>query len=90
VSTTGTTSQAVPSVTTVTPGALLIGGNGVNSSTVTLGQPSGWTEAWEADGGKDIDLAYKAFPTAGPTGTSTFTHSATISGSAWVRALKPA
>ncbi|MCU1472277.1 PKD domain-containing protein [Amnibacterium sp.] len=90
VSTTGTTSQAVPSVTTVTPGAMLIGGNGVNSSTVTLGQPSGWTEAWEADGGKDIDLATKSFPTAGATGTSTFTHSATISGAAWVRALKPA
>ena len=81
----------MPSVTTVTPGAMLIGGNGVNSSTITIGQPSGWTEAWEADGGKDIDLAYKVFadrrrhraPAPSPT-------AAASAASAWVRALKPA
>ncbi|MGN6743163.1 MAG: PKD domain-containing protein [Amnibacterium sp.] len=90
VSTSGSTPQTVPSVTTVTDGALLIGGNGVNSATITITPPSGWTEAWESDGGKDVDLAYKVIPTAGATGTSTFTHSSSISGSAWVRALKPA
>ncbi|HEV7622995.1 MAG TPA: alkaline phosphatase family protein [Amnibacterium sp.] len=90
VVTTSTTSIGVPSVTTSTPGAMLVGGIGVNSLTTTLGPPAGWTEAWEADGGQDADLAYRRAPTAGASGVSTWTPSVRNSGAAWVRALKPA
>jgi PKD repeat protein len=90
VITSSATSIVVPAVTTSTPGAMLVGGVGVNSLTTTLTPPSGWTEAWEADGGQDADLAYRAMPVAGATGTSAWTPSVGNSGAGWVRALKPA
>jgi hypothetical protein len=90
VITSSATSIAVPAVTTSTPGAMLVGGVGVNSLTTTLTPPSGWTEAWEADGGQDADLAYRAMPVAGASGTSAWTPSVANSGAGWVRALKPA
>ncbi|MCU1474569.1 PKD domain-containing protein [Amnibacterium sp.] len=90
VITSSATSILVPTVTTSTPGAMLVGGVGVNSLTTTLTAPTGWTEAWEADGGQDADLAYRAMPAAGATGTSAWIPSVANSGAGWVRALKPA
>ena len=90
VVTSSTTSITAPGVTTVTPGAMLVGGAGLNSLTTTLTAPSGWTEAWEADGGQDADLAYRSVPAAGATGTASWAPSVGNSGAAWVRALRPA
>jgi phosphatidylinositol-3-phosphatase len=89
LSTSTVSSVAVPGVTTVTPGAMLIGGAGLNHTTATVKPPLGWTEAWEGDGGQDIDFAYKALPTAGASGVSTFTFSTSTGAAGWVRALKP-
>jgi phosphatidylinositol-3-phosphatase len=90
VVTSSATAITVPGVTTVTPGAMLVGGAGLNSLTTTLTAPKGWTEAWEADGGQDADLAYRSVPAAGATGTATWVPSVGNSGAAWVRALRPA
>jgi PKD repeat protein len=85
-----TTAITVPSVTTVTPGAMLVGGVGLNSTVAAVAPPTGWTEAWEADGGQNAELGYRAAPLASASGSSTWALSAPKSGAAWVRALKPA
>jgi PKD repeat protein len=85
-----TTALAVPGVTTVTPGALLIGGAGANSASVQIAPPTGWTEAWEADGGQDTAFTTRAMPTAGASGTASFGFSSATAGAGWIRALRPA
>jgi PKD repeat protein len=86
----GATSLAVPSVTTATAGAMLVGGAGLDSSSTAVAPPGAWTETGESSGVQTAELAYQARPTAGATGTSTFGLSKAAAGAAWVRALRPA
>ena len=87
------TSLAVPAVTTVSPGAMLVGAAAINSSneTILITSPAGMTERWDL-GGKRQDYADALQPAAGSSGNKTWTWS---SGSArdaagWLAALKPA
>jgi len=84
------TSITVPTVTTTTAGAMLIGGIGADGSTPAVTQPTGWTEAWESGGGKTAEQALKLVPTAGPSGAQTWTLSQGRSVAGWMTALRPA
>jgi PKD repeat protein len=81
---------AVPGVTTVTPGAMLVGGVGADSSGVAVTPPSGTTEAFESSGAQVSELVHQALPTAGATGTRTWTYASAAASTGWVRALRPA
>jgi hypothetical protein len=83
------TTLTVPGVTTTTPGAMLVGGVGLNSTTGTATPPSGWTELGEPTGAQDTVLAGQARPTAGGTGNATWTFSSSLTSTGWLRALKP-
>jgi len=84
------TKLTVPGVTTVTAGAMIIGGVGANNSTATAVPPSGWTEALEATSAQVTELAYEARPATGTTGSATWTYSRAVNAGGWLRALKPA
>ncbi|GAA1253586.1 phytase [Arthrobacter pascens] len=84
------TSIAVPSVTTTRNGALLIGGFGFDSSSPAATPPAGWTERWETSGGQVAQQADRTQPTAGSSGTATWTFSSAKAVAAWRTALKPA
>jgi hypothetical protein len=85
------TSLTVPSITTVSNGAQLIGGLGIDSSTTSLiSPPSGWTERFEAAGGQVAEQTDAAKTTAGATGPATWTLSSGRAMSGWRTALKPA
>ena len=85
------TSLSVPSITTASNGARLIGGLGIDSGTTSLiSPPNGWTERWEAAGGQIAEQADVAQTTAGATGTATWTLSSGRAMSGWRTALKPA
>ena len=83
--------SVVPSVTTATNGAMAISAVSANSASQSVtGTPSGWTADINRTGGQCLVFAYKAMPTAGATGTATFTFNSAVNGSqGWVRALKP-
>jgi PKD repeat protein len=83
-------SLTVPGVTTVTAGAALIGGVGLDNKSVAVTQPAGWTEVWESTGGQVAELARSAANTVGPTRDVTWTLSGTAAGAGWIRALRPA
>jgi PKD repeat protein len=89
---TGTvTSISVPGVTTVTPGAMVIGGVGKHSTTASATPPTGWTEAFQQDAGQLAEMAYQSMPTAGNSGTATWTFSSGTGGVAgWLIGLRPA
>jgi PKD repeat protein len=80
----------VPGVTTVTNGASLIGGVGLDNKAVTVAAPSGWTEAWQSSGAKVAELARGSGSTAGPTGDVTWTLNGPAAGAAWIVPLRPA
>jgi PKD repeat protein len=80
----------VPGVTTVTDGAMLVGGVGLDNRTVSINPPTGWTESGESSTGQMAELAYQARPTAGPTGNATWTLTAAAASGGWLRALRPA
>ena len=84
------TSIAVPSVTTASNGAMLIGGLGFDSSNPAATPPTGWTERWETAGGQIAEQADRTQATAGATGTATWTFSSAKAVAAWRTALKPA
>jgi PKD repeat protein len=84
------TSLAVPGVTTVTDGAMLVGGVGLDNMTALVSEPAAWTEAWESTGGQVSELAHRQTGTAGATGALTWSLSKPAAGGAWVRALRPA
>jgi PKD repeat protein len=90
VNTSVLSSVTVPSLTTTMAGAVLVGGVGVNSGTNSVTQPSGWTEAAEAGGGQVAELAHQLRPTAGATGTASWTLSPSYAAGGWMRALRPA
>jgi len=79
-----------PGLTTETDGALLVGGVGLDSASLAVNPPSGWTEAWESTGGQVAELAHTAMPTAGPTGDVTSSLGARGGSATWLVALKPA
>ncbi|MEX5717589.1 hypothetical protein [Geodermatophilus maliterrae] len=62
VSATGLT---VPGVTTVTLGAMVVGGVGPNSTSAAVAPPTGWTESFEATTAQVAELAHQSRPTAG-------------------------
>lgn len=80
----------VPSITTASNGALLIGGVGFDSGTPGANQPSGWSERWEASAGHIADQADLTQATAGASGTATWTFGTAKAVAAWRSALKPA
>ncbi|MBN3498321.1 discoidin domain-containing protein [Arthrobacter pascens] len=85
------TSIAVPSVTTASNGAMLVGGLGFDSSTPGTTPPTGWTERWETvAGGQIAEQADRTQTTAGASGTATWTFSSAKAVAAWRTALKPA
>ncbi|MEX5718236.1 PKD domain-containing protein [Geodermatophilus maliterrae] len=83
------TRLTVPGLTTVTDGALLVGGIGLDNLTAGVTAPSAWTEAWESTGGQVSEMASRQTATAGPTGDLTWTLSRATAAGGWVRALRP-
>jgi PKD repeat protein len=90
VTTSNSTTLTVPGVTTVTPGALLVGGVGPNNATVAVTEPTGWTELVEGRGAQVTELAYQVRPTAGATGDATWSLATAYTSAGWMRALRPA
>jgi hypothetical protein len=88
--TTSASTLTVPGVTTATAGAMLVGGVALNSGTVTVTQPSGWTEALESTGVQVTEVASQARPTVGATGNATWTLGGNATSAGWLRALRPA
>lgn len=84
------TTGTLPGLTTATPGAMLVGCMGINSSStaVLIDPPSGMTEAWDI-GGKRQELADHVQAGAGPSGSKTWTFSSTREWAGWLVALRP-
>jgi len=84
------TTGTLPGVTTATPGAMLVGCMGINSSStaVLIDPPSGMAEAWDI-GGKRQELADHSQAAAGPSGSKTWTFSSTREWAGWLVALRP-
>jgi len=83
-------SIVLPSVTTSTAGALLVGGIGGDAKNIGATAPSGWVEHWESVGGQDSALGSSPRPAAGATGTVTWTMGGQYAVGGWLRALRPA
>ena len=83
-------SITVPSVTTVSAGAMLIGAVGADSATTAVTVPTGWTETWQSGAGQLSEHAYLGAPTPGASGTVTWTQSQARAIAAWTTALRPA
>ena len=83
------TSAVLPGVTTTAPNAMLVGCVGINSSSASTGitSPPGMTQAWDI-GGKRHELADGIVAAAGPTGTRTWTLSASRAWAGWLVALR--
>ncbi len=90
VAATSTSAIGTTGPTTTTPGAMLVGGVGVNSRSTSTAPPTGWTEAWEGVGGQSGAFSYQPRPVAGATGTLSWRLSASGTGGAWALALRPA
>ncbi len=83
------TSGTVPSLTTATADALLLGGMGINSSSTAITAPTGMTETAEV-GGKKHEADFEQRPSAGATGTRTWTFGASREFAGFLDALRPA
>jgi PKD repeat protein len=86
----GATSITAPGVTTVTGGAMLIGGLGADGSTANTIAPTGWTEAFDSVGGQMSEHAYRLQATAGASGPVTWTLDSGRAAAVWMSALRPA
>jgi PKD repeat protein len=84
------TSITLPGVTTVTNGAMLVGGLGADGGTATTTPPATWTEAFDSVGAKMSEHAYKTQSTAGASGSATWTISGARAMAVWMTALRPA
>jgi PKD repeat protein len=84
------TSVTVPSATTVTAGAMVVGGVGLNSGTAGVTQPSGWTEGFESTTVQVSESAWQARPTVGATGNAVWRFSKGAASAGWLRPLRPA
>jgi PKD repeat protein len=85
-----TTRLTVPGVSTVTDGAMLVGGFGMDSSAAGVTPPADWTEAVESSGGQTAVLAHRSMPTTGPGGAATWAQPKATASAGWIRALRPA
>ncbi|MCV2489735.1 PKD domain-containing protein [Geodermatophilus sp. YIM 151500] len=91
VDTSGTAaSLTLTGPTTVTPGTVLIGGIGLNSTSVPVTEPAGWTEVWESAGGQVAQFVQQGASAAGPTGSVTWSLGGPAMAGGWVAALRPA
>lgn len=91
-SSSGATTLVATGLTTVTDGALLVSGCGLQSASRDLNSPSGMTEdvTYGVSGGRAQTLAAEARATAGATGTRTWTWDGTsLAVAAFVGALRP-
>ncbi|HEU4666540.1 MAG TPA: PKD domain-containing protein [Arthrobacter sp.] len=86
----GATSVTAGSITTASDGAMLIGGAACDCAAPVFSPPNGWTERWEATGGQIAEQANIAQPTAGASGTATWSTGAPRAMAVWRTALKPA
>ena len=84
------TTGTVPAVTTATPGAMVTGCMGINSSStaVTIASPSGMSQAWDV-GGKRHELADVVQAAAGSSGAAAWGFSAAREWAGWLTALRP-
>jgi PKD repeat protein len=83
-------SLTLPGVTTATPGAMLVGGIGLDSSAAGIEPPTGWTELGESSGAQAAELASRATATAGPSGSATWRLPKATAVGGWLVALRPA
>jgi myo-inositol-hexaphosphate 3-phosphohydrolase len=83
------TTATLAGVTTNTAGDMLVGCLGANTSSATLvlTSPSGMTAAWDL-AGKRQQLADQTLPTAGASGSRTWTLSSAREWAAWLVALR--
>ena len=84
-------SLTVPSVTTTTPGAMLIGGVALNSSNaaVLVTAPAGMTDRWDLAGKRqEYDDGLQG--SAGSSGAKTWTFSTARDATGWLASLRPA
>jgi PKD repeat protein len=84
------TSITAPAITTVTDGAMLIGGLGADGRLVNTNPPVGWTEAFDSIEGQMSEHAHQAQSGAGATGPFTWTIESARAVAVWVSALRPA
>jgi PKD repeat protein len=90
VDSTGTsTTITIGGITTVTNGAMLVGGLGADGATATTTPPSGWTEGFDSVGGKMSEHANEVQSVAGASGPATWTISAPRAMAVWMTALHP-
>jgi PKD repeat protein len=87
---TAATTLTLPGVTTTVPGAVVIGGIGLNGTATTVTPPLGWTEAFEQRNAQVTEFAGQARPAAGASGAAAWTFSAASISVGWMRALRPA
>jgi hypothetical protein len=83
-------SLTVPGVSTVSAGALLVGGVGLDSKSIAVTQPAGWSQAWQGSGGQVSELAVRATTGAGASGPATWTLAGAGASAGWTAALRPA
>jgi hypothetical protein len=81
-------SGTVGQVTTTTANTMLVGCMGLNSASATLSSPAGMTEVVET-GARRFELADGLQPTAGGSGTKTWTFSSAREWAGWLVALRP-
>jgi len=90
-SATNVSNLTAPAVTTVSPGAMLIGAAAINSSNtaIVITDPSGMAQRWDLGGKRqEYDDAVQLLP--GSSGRKTWTFSSARPAAAWLAALKPA
>ena len=88
--TTAAAGLAVPGVSTVTPGAVLVSGLGLSATGTTATPPTGWTVAAQATSTQRTVVAYRLMAAPGPSGNVTWSLSKAATAGGWVRALRPA
>ena len=83
-------SLTVPAVTTISPGAMLVGAAAINSSneTILITSPSGMTQRWDL-GGKRQDYADAIQASAGSSGDKVWTFNMAREAAGWLAALRP-
>ncbi|MGC0236699.1 hypothetical protein [Arthrobacter sp. SD76] len=81
-------SGTVPSVTTTTANAMLVGCMSVNSSSVTLNSPAGMVQAVEA-GARRFEVADGVQAAAGASGAKTWSFSSAREWAGWLVPLRP-
>ena len=89
LATTYVSSVTAPSITTVTNGALLIGGLGADGATSTTTAPAGWTEGYDSVGAQMAEQASTPKATAGASGPATWRMSDSRRAAVWMTALRP-